>query len=187
MLKEINLRDHFLIAINSNIATAFHHAVVYVCEHNTAGSMGLMINQTSGLSLTDIFSSMQITTTKPANYSAPVLTGGPVKKNTGFVLHREHGQWESSLKTSKHLAVTASKDIIYALADYDGPQESIITLGFSGWDGGQLESEIANNLWLTCPADEEIIFHLPIAQRWHAAIESLGFSPNQLSADIGHA
>jgi len=187
MLKETNLRDHFLIAINSDIASTFHQTVIYIGEHSKEGSMGLIINRPSGLHLIDIFSSMQIKIKKQSDVSALIFTGGPVKENTGFVLHHNHGQWESSLKTSSKLATTSSKDIMHALADNAGPEKSIITLGFSGWGKGQLENEMANNFWLTCPASEEILFDVPVTKRWQAAIESMGFNPNQLISDIGHA
>ena len=186
MLKEINLRNHFLIAMDDD-SSAFHHTVIYMCEHDKHGSMGLIINRLSGLNLNDIFSSMQITANKTSETSAPVFTGGPVKENTGFVLHRNEGEWESSLQTSKKLAITSSKDIIHALANDDGPDQSLITLGFSGWEVGQLETEIANNVWLVCPANEDIIFNVPITERWHSAIESMGFGSTQLISDIGHA
>jgi len=187
MLNEINLRNHFLIAMDNDATSAFHRTVIYICEHGKEGSMGLVINRLSGLQLADIFSSMQITVNKQYNTATPVFTGGPVKENAGFVLHRDHGHWESSLYASDRLAVTSSKDIIQALANNEGPEKSMVTLGFSGWGAGQLETEIVNNFWLLSPADEDIIFNVPIAKRWYAAVESMGFKPSQLSTDIGHA
>lgn len=187
MLKEINLRDHFLIALDNDRTSPFHRAVVYICEHDKYGSMGLIINHLSGLHLNDIFSSMQIVANKSTDFGMPIFTGGPVKENAGFVLHRNEGIWESSLQTSKKLAVTSSKDIIHAFANNNGPKESLITLGFSGWQVGQLEAEIASNVWLVCQANDDIIFNVPIAQRWNAAIESMGFNQSQLVTDIGHA
>ena len=186
MLKEINLRDHFLIAMDDG-SSAFHRTVIYICEHDKHGSMGLIINRLSGLHLNDIFSSMQITVNKASEILTPVFTGGPVKENAGFVLHRNEDKWESSLQISQKLAITSSKDIIHALANDNGPEQSLITLGFSGWEVGQLEAEIAKNIWLVCPANEDIIFNVPITERWHSAIESMGFSPTQLILDIGHA
>lgn len=187
MLEQKNLRNHFLIALDNDHGSPFHRAVVYICEHDKYGSMGLIINRLSGLHLNDIFSSMQITVNNFIDTATPIFTGGPVKENAGFVLHRHEGTWESSLQTSDKLAVTSSKDIIHAFANNNGPKESLITLGFSGWEVGQLESEIAKNVWLTCPAHEDIIFNVPIAQRWNAAVESMGFSPNQLVTKVGHA
>ncbi len=187
MIVESSLRNHFIVAINSDSGSPFHNAVVYVCEHNEQGSMGLVINRLSGLQLTDIFSSLEIKVSESQVPSTPVFAGGPVKENVGFVLHRDHGDWESSVFTSTDLAVTASKDIMQALADAQGPTKALITLGFSGWDAGQLEAEIAKDYWLISPVDESIIFDMPVGKRWHAAIESLGFTPNQLSPFGGHA
>ena len=187
MINTSSLRNHFLIAVNSDSRSSFHHAVVYVCEHNENGSMGLVINRLSDLELTDIFSSLEIKLDNAQTLSTPVFAGGPVKENVGFVLHRDHGNWESSVFTSADLAVTSSKDIMHALANQQGPKKALITLGFSGWHAGQLEEEIAKDYWLISPVDETIIFDMPISKRWHAAIENLGFSHNQLSRFSGHA
>lgn len=187
MIITSNLRNHLLIAVNNEISSPFHHAVVYLCEHNKKGSMGLVINRLSDLQLTDIFSSLQIKVNNAQTPSNPVFAGGPVKENVGFVLHHGHGDWESSMLTSADLAVTSSRDIMQALANKQGPTQTLVTLGFSGWHAGQLEEEIAKDYWLISPIDKTIIFDMPIKKRWHAAIKNLGFEPNQLSRFGGHA
>ena len=186
MLDTVNLSDHFLISLDTEELSPFHRSVVYVCEHSEQGAMGLMINQQSGLDLNDVFSSMDIVVNADAVSSAQVLTGGPVQENAGFVLHGGKNKWESSLALANNLFVTTSQDILQAIADKEGPEKSLIMLGYSGWEAGQLEDEIGKNYWLSCPAKANIVFNTPIGQRWNAAIHSLGFTPCQLSREIGH-
>jgi putative transcriptional regulator len=117
----------------------------------------------------------------------PVLRGGPVQTERGFVLHSPAGNYESSLAFSERMHLTTSRDILDALAAGAGPENAIIALGYAGWDAGQLEDEMARNAWLTVDADERVLFATPVEQRWSAAARLLGIELTSLSSDAGHA
>lgn len=186
-MDEINLQNQFLIAQNTDVNSPFHRTVIYVCEHTSQGAMGLVINRSTGLNLAEVFTSMEIVIDNYSIASEPVLAGGPVQENVGFVLHTPQHEWDSSLNVGDELTVTTSKDILQEMANKEGLSEQRIFLGYSGWAPNQLEQEISNNMWLTCPARAEIIFSTPIEQRWEAAIRSLGIDPLQLISIPGHA
>ena len=180
-----NLQDHFLISLDRHPYSTYHHALVYLCDHSATGAMGLVVNRDSGLVMNDVLQSLHINASQ--DLDVPVLRGGPVENNVGFVLHHDCGQWYSSLHTSRDLTVTTSPDVLEAIAHHEGPEKSLLTLGYSGWKAGQLEQELAKNFWLACPANEDILFNTPIEQRWQAALELLGFRPEQLVHQVGHA
>ena len=116
-----------------------------------------------------------------------VESGGPVEQGRGFILHRPAGNWASSLKVNDNIALTTSQDILRAIAHNEGPQDCIVALGYAGWAAGQLEDEMAANTWLSCPAEEQIIFDTPVEQRWKAAARLIGIDLSLLSSDAGHA
>ena len=122
-----------------------------------------------------------------SNFILPIMEGGPVHQERGFVIHSPRYQWRSTVDTSKKLAITTSKDILLALAKDEGPDEVLVSLGYCGWEAGQLEAEIAKNYWLTTPADSDIIFHVPFAERWEKAAGLIGVDLAMLSAEVGHA
>jgi putative transcriptional regulator len=182
-----SLRNHFLLAMPSLSEGIFSQSITYICEHGESGAMGIVINQPLELSLDEIFEHLEITARK--NFSdIPVMSGGPVQIDHGFVLHRKcEKQWEASLKVTPEITLTTSRDILRAIANGVGPQDHLIALGYAGWTAGQLEFELAENSWLSLPADSDIIFSTPYQQRVSAAAAVLGIDMNLISAQVGHA
>ncbi len=182
-----HLTGHFLIAMPSLNDGFFNQAVTYICEHDESGSFGIIINQRTDITLKQIAKEMQISIDDAADQQQSVFIGGPVDQGRGFILHRPTGNWQSSLKINDSVALTTSKDILQAIVKNEGPEDNIIALGYAGWAAGQLDDEIARNTWLSCPADEQIIFKTPIEQRWKAAASLIGVDLSLLSNDAGHA
>ncbi len=181
-----SLRNHFLIAMPSLNDSIFSHTITYVCEHDESGAMGLVINQPLGVEMDEIYRQLECSDEQRAD--TPVLCGGPVQPERGFILHpASNHDWESSLQVSGDVSLTASRDIIDAIANGTGPQQFLIALGYAGWAPGQLEDEIANNAWLTLPADSALMFDTPIEQRWSAISRQLGIDLNLISGTAGHA
>ncbi|MDF2939582.1 MAG: YqgE/AlgH family protein [Gammaproteobacteria bacterium] len=179
--------NQFLIATSNLDNTPFERAVVYLCQHNAEGAIGMVINRTVDLKLGEVFRQMEITVSSPALNEATVLAGGPVQPHSGFVLHYPSGEWKSSLTVDK-IAITTSKDILRAIASGEFSKQAILVLGYAGWSEGQLEEEIARNDWLVAPVSEDIIFDTPLDKRWEEAIHSLGIKNiSQLSSWAGHA
>jgi len=182
-----NLTDHFLLAMPSLSQGIFHHSITYICDHGDNGAMGIVVNQPLELTLHEIFDHLQIDDNGQFDQS-PVMAGGPVHMDHGFVLHRlDTKDWDASLNVTKEVKLTTSKDILTAIAHGEGPEEYLIALGYAGWAPGQLEEEIAKNSWLTVPADSDIMFTLPYSQRLEAAAASLGVDINLISGQAGHA
>jgi putative transcriptional regulator len=182
-----NLTGHFLIAMPALNDSFFNQAVTYICEHDENGSFGIIINQETDITLKQIVKEMKIETDEDYNDTQPVFIGGPVDQGRGFILHRPTGNWQSSLKVNDRVALTTSKDILQAIVNNEGPEDSIVALGYAGWAAGQLENEMANNTWLSCPADEQIIFNTPVEERWKAAARIIGIDLSLLSSETGHA
>lgn len=178
--------NHFLIAMPMLMDPNFFRAVIYICEHNDSGAIGIIINRPLTVTLADVLSQMDITSASHKVNEFPVLFGGPIHQERGFVIHDPIGDWRSSVVTAENLAVTTSQDILEAIALEKGPKNFTISLGYSGWQPGQLELEIANNYWLCCPADTHILFHTPFEQRWAAGAALMGVDVNKLSTDVGH-
>jgi putative transcriptional regulator len=187
MTEETNLTNHFLIAMPSLEDGNFSQSVTFICEHDDNGALGITINRPSEISLAEIFSQLQIHASSEETNNQIVLSGGPVQVDRGFILHRPVGQWDSSLHVTKNIAVTTSQDIMQAIANNEGPENTIIALGYAGWGPGQLEYEMSENTWLSCPATEEILFNTPIEKRWRAAAMLLGIDLQLLSNQTGHA
>lgn len=187
----MNLTNHFLIAMPSMKDPYFKHSVIYICEHNEEGAMGLMINAPIDITVGGMLKQVDIQPIYPqqktASLEKPVLNGGPVSEDRGFILHRPGEHYESSIKMTEDIAVTTSKDILTVLGTDAEPSSYLVALGYSGWEAGQLENELAENTWLTIEADPELLFNTPIHEKWNRAIQKLGISPIQLSTDIGHA
>lgn len=182
-----NLTGHFLIAMPSLDDGFFNQAVTYICEHDENGSFGIIINQPTDISLKQVADEMKIETSDDFNKSQTIYIGGPVDQGRGFILHRPLGEWNSTLKVSDNVALTTSKDILEAIATNQGPEDTIVALGYAGWAAGQLDDEMARNTWLSCPANEQIIFDTPVHERWKAAAQLLGIDLSLLSNDAGHA
>ena len=182
------LVNHFLIAMPSLEDENFSQSVTYICEHNTEGAMGVTINRPSDILLQDILEQINIVAVTPEISHQTIFHGGPVQTDRGFILHNKTDkEWDSSLDITSNIQLTSSKDILKAIANNQGPEDALITLGYAGWGSGQLEQEIANNVWLSCPADSEIIFNTPIEKRWDSAASLLGIDLQLLSNDAGHA
>lgn len=181
-----SLRDHFLIAMPGLNDSSFAHTVTYICEHSDKGAMGVVINSATPMQLREIFAQMELQDVADVGDQI-IMAGGPVQPERGFVLHPSDSKWQSTLEVSPDISLTASRDIIVALAEGRGPSQYLITLGYAGWGEGQLEAEIAANSWLTVPADKEIIFNTPFEQRWTAAAQALGIDVNLIASTAGHA
>lgn len=193
----INLTNHFLIAMPSMADDAFSQSVVYICEHNEQGALGLVINKPIEVTLEQLFNKVNLTLGDMALLERSVYFGGPVQTERGFVLHMPSvdedqqnnslKEYTASLQVPCGLEMTSSKDILEAIANGKGPQHFLITLGYSGWDAGQLELELSRNGWLTVKADANIIFETPSTERYAKALALLGIQPGTLVNDIGHA
>lgn len=180
------LRDYFLIAMPGLSDPLFSRSITYICDHSEHGAMGIVLNQPLDITMTDVFSQLSIESSIDMS-KRPVLAGGPVNTQRGFVLHRDQGSWDSTLRITSEVCLTASRDIVTAMAENSGPMSAQFALGYAGWNAGQLEEEIANNSWLTLEADSSIIFDTPIELRWAAAAKQLGIDLNLISSAAGHA
>jgi putative transcriptional regulator len=182
-----SLRGHFLLAMPSLSEGIFSQSITFICEHGESGAMGLVINQSLDLSVTEIFEHLQINPRSDFSH-LPVMAGGPVQMDHGFVLHRNCTTlWEASIKVTPEITLTTSRDILRAIANDTGPQDHLIALGYAGWTAGQLEQELTENSWLTLPGNSDIIFSTSADQRLGAAAALLGIDMNLISAQAGHA
>jgi putative transcriptional regulator len=181
------LTNQFLVAMPGMSDPNFSQTVTLVCEHSAQGALGIVINRPLSMTLGEVFAQLGLDTSKARLAAQPVLQGGPVQTDRGFVLHSPGPRWDSTLPVSERLHLTTSRDVLDALAQGEGPAEAVIALGYAGWDAGQLEAEMAQNAWLTVPADERLLFSTPAAERWQAAGRLLGVNLLHLSSDAGHA
>jgi putative transcriptional regulator len=181
------LTNQFLIAMPGLEDPNFYHSVTYICEHNAEGALGLVVNRPLDMRLGEILQHIHVEDAQPEARQIPVHLGGPVQQDRGFVLHEPLGDWEATLRVTDRIGITSSIDILHAIARNEGPERLLITLGYAGWGAGQLERELADNAWLSGPADPEILFRTPNEERWRAAAASLGVNLDLLSGDAGHA
>lgn len=179
--------NQILIAMPSLVDPHFKQSVVYVCEHHTNGSVGLIINKPMEFPLSFVFDQLRIKSMHEVQKNLPLLFGGPVQPERGFIIHKQAGAWRSSLPLQEGVTVTTSNDIIHALAKGKGPTNVLVTLGFSCWGLDQLEREIMNNCWLVCPYSSELLYEVPFDERWAYAGSLLGVDMNLLSSTVGHA
>jgi len=182
-----SLRNQFLIAMPTLADPNFSKTVTLICEHNADGAMGIVINRPLDMRLSEVLVQLSISEFQPGMDDQAVLLGGPVQESNGFVIHQPLGEWESDLQIDDDLGVSASREILQAIARGEGPENWLLALGYAGWGPGQLEDEILQNAWLNGPADRDILFKLPMEQRWHAAAEHLGVDLAKISGDAGHA
>ncbi len=193
----INLTNHFLIAMPGLQDMEFARRVVYLCEHSERGALGLIINKPTDINLQKLFDKVEMSLGRADLVQQPVMQGGPVQTERGFVLHdplvwgedgtEKEAVYASTLAIPGGLEMTTSKDVLEALAEGAGPRRLLITLGYSAWGEGQLESEIAENAWLTVGADQSVIFETPIHERYDRALALLGVQAWMLSPEAGHA
>ena len=186
-MNSVNLTDHFLIAMPAMEDPYFSHALVYVCEHNENGALGIIVNRPIDMNLAGLLEKIDIKLEAQDMARHPVYFGGPVQLDRGFVLHRPIGQWQSTLSVNAEVGLTSSRDVLASVGAAGLPAEIIISLGYAGWEAGQLENELAQNSWLTVPAEASILFDLPSEERLPAAMQKLGISFTQLSDVAGHA
>jgi putative transcriptional regulator len=189
------LTNQFLIAMPGMKDQHFERAVVYLCEHSPKGAMGLVINKPGEIKLLNLFDKVDLNLNRTDLVDAPVFMGGPVQTDRGFVLHDRMGDnsQEGSFYTSTlaiagaDLEMTTSRDVLEALSEGAGPTRLLVSLGYTGWGAGQLEDEIGRNGWLNVDASSEIIFEIPVEQRYEKALALLGINPAMLSMEAGHA
>jgi len=181
------LTNQFLIAMPGMADPNFAQTVTLVCEHNEQGALGIVINRPLPMTLGDVFTQLGLDAARSKVAGEPVLHGGPVQTDRGFVLHAPPGDWQSTLKVREAIGLTTSKDILEAVGRGEGPRRMMVTLGYAGWSPGQLEHEISQNAWLTVEARDAIIFDLPAEERLPAAMELLGLDFARLSDEAGHA
>lgn len=190
----MQLADHFLVAMPGMLDPVFGGTVVYICEHNDNGALGLIINKPTDMTLDVLLERLDLKleiqpghADKSPRGPTAVLFGGPVQVERGFVLHAPHGNYSSTMQVTEQVVLTTSRDVLEAAAAGSGPTRMTVTLGCAGWSAGQLEEEVARNGWLTVPADPAIIFDLPLPERFTAALKLLGIDPHMLSGQAGHA
>ena len=192
----INLTNHFLIAMPGLEDAAFSRSVVYVCEHTERGALGLVINKPSDINLKVLFDKVDLPLGRADLLLSPVFQGGPVQVDRGFVLHEPifaqserpaESVYASTMCIPGGLEMTTSKDVLEALSTGAGPRKVLVSLGYSAWGEGQLESELGDNSWLTVDADSAVIFDTPVEQRYERALGLLGLQVWMLSPQAGHA
>jgi putative transcriptional regulator len=191
-----NLTNHFLIAMPGLQDEVFHRSVVYLCEHSDKGALGLIINKPCEISMTGLFEKLSLPLLRKDLLDAPVFLGGPVQNDRGFVLHDatfskadqpDEAVYASTMIISGGMEMTTSKDVLEAISMGFGPARVLVSLGYSAWGEGQLESELSENSWLTVAADPALIFETPFAERYDLALKLLGLEAWMLSMDAGHA
>jgi len=193
----IDLKHHFLIAMPGLEDETFARSVIYMCEHSERGAMGLIINKPADISMRLLFDKVELPLRREDLMNIAVSNGGPLQTERGFVLHdpiqldkplKEGGSvYASTLTVPGGLEMTTSRDVLEALSSGAGPRRVLITLGYASWGEGQLESELGENTWLTVPASADVIFDVPMAERYDRALDLLGLKSWMLSPDAGHA
>jgi len=186
-MESINFTDHFLIAMPAMADPYFARTLVYIAEHNARGALGVIVNRPLDMSLGTLLERIDVRLDAPEVAKLHVLFGGPVQTDRGFVLHRPVGQWQSTLAINSEVGLTSSRDVLLAVARDGQPRDLLVTLGYAGWSAGQLEHEVAQNAWLTVPADQRVLFELPFEERLASAMELLGVNPTNLADEAGHA
>ena len=179
--------NQLLVALPALDDPNFARSVALICQHDEAGAMGVVVNRASEYTLGDVLAQMNLETRDAALSGQIVLNGGPVHPERGFVLHDGQREWDSTLVIGEGLALTTSRDILEAMAEGEGPQHVVVALGCAGWGAGQLEYELGENSWLTAPVDAELLFALPLEQRWQAAGDRIGVDITRITDYIGHA
>ncbi len=183
-----SLANQFLIAVPGMDDPNFNGGVALLCHHSAEGAMGLLLNRASDFILGELMAQMGIHAADPALAATPVLAGGPVEPERGFVLHSpDGGRWESTFEVSEQIHLTTSRDILEAMARGQGPRQAVVALGYSGWGALQLEGELREHVWLSVDASPDIVFDLPLDARWRAATRLIGIDPEALASYSGHA
>ena len=179
--------NHLLIAMPTLADPNFSHTVTLICEHTEKGALGIVLNKPLPMKLSDVLSQMKLEPRDEQIAAQPVLRGGPLHNDRGFVLHRPGGEWDATHRVSDFIQVTTSRDILAAMARGEGPSNAFIALGYASWEAGQLEREIRDNAWLTVPANESVVFDLPFEERWQRSWRLLGVDVDKMSLVAGNA
>lgn len=182
-----NLTGQLLIAMPAMQDPNFQRTVTYICEHSEHGALGIVINRPMNMDMSEVLEQLALDTGNSRVASTPILQGGPVEIQRGFVIHQSPHEWDSTVAVSDNIFVTTSQDILGAMAAGKGPERALLALGYAGWGAGQLEEELVANAWLSVPASPEIIFDAPFEDRWRMAAQLLGVDIATLSSDAGHA
>jgi len=185
----VDFSRQLLLAMPGVVSGSLANAVIYVCEHNENGALGLVINRPTDLTLGELLKRVTLGPVEPAAETlqdAPVFFGGPIQTERGFVLHSPAGTYASSIPLGD-LALTTSKDVLQDVVQGRGPARLLVTLGYAGWGAGQLEQEMAQNAWINVTSSDTLLFDTPAEQRYSAALAQLGINPAMLAGDIGHA
>ena len=186
-MQSVNLTHHFLIAMPALADPFFSKTLTYICEHSDQGALGLVVNRPIDLTLKDLLDQLDISSDDQAVTALPIMFGGPIQLDRGFVLHQPVGDWQSTMVVHDNVGLTTSLDILRAIASGESPKELLVALGYSGWAPGQIEHELSQNTWLTVPASPNIIFELPAEDRLTAAMRLLGVDLSSLSDEVGHS
>lgn len=182
-----HLTGMLLVATPSMPDPRFARSVIYVCAHSPEGAMGLMVNQLAGnITFPAVVGQLGIEASVDCA-DTPVHVGGPVETSRGFVLHSADYVQESTLVIDERFALTATVDVLRAIAEGHGPSRRVLALGYAGWSPGQLDQEIQDNGWLVAPADPEIVFGRDNDAKWLSALRKIGVDPTLLSSTAGHA
>src|SRR5688572_8540674 len=181
------LANQLLIALPALADSNFARSVALICQHDADGAMGIVVNRASEYTLGEVLGQMGLEGGDESMRAQPVLAGGPVHPERGFVLHDGGMQWDSTMAITEQLFLTTSRDILEAMARGEGPENAIVALGCAGWGSGQLEHALTENDWLTAPADPELLFDLPLESRWQAAAGRIGVDFAHLADYSGHA
>ncbi|AJZ91154.1 YqgE/AlgH family protein [Enterobacter sp. Ap-1006] len=187
----MNLQHHFLIAMPALQDPLFKRSVVYICEYNDEGAMGIIINKPlENLQVDGVLEKLKIEPDprdETIRLDKPVFIGGPLAEDRGFILHSPPDNFGSSIRISDDTVITTSRDVLETLGTAKQPKEVIVALGYASWEKGQLEQEIMENSWLTAPASPEILFHTPISERWREAARLIGIDIHTMPSEAGHA
>lgn len=181
------LSNQLLVALPALADPNFSRTVALICQHDEQGAMGVVVNRASEYTMGQVLSQMGIGSDDADLCARAVLHGGPVHQERGFVLHDGGRQWDSSLQVAPGLYLTTSRDVLEAMAAGEGPANAVVALGCAGWGAGQLEYELGENTWLTAPADPELLFALPLEQRWQTAAGRIGVDLFRMTDYSGHA
>ena len=190
MAADLSLKNQFLLAMPGLSGTYFGDTLTFICEHNAEGAMGIIVNRPSHVSLVELVAQLGISKgSTPVD--CPVLEGGPVEVERGFILHSVDERFTASLDLGCGIMLSSAREVLEAIASGEGPDDYLVALGYAGWDAGQLEAEVADNAWLTAPVDDaeaqRIVFDTEFAARIEKAAASLGIDFALISAQPGHA
>ena len=182
----MNLTNHFLLALPTLHQDYFAASLTYICEHSSDGAMGIVVNRPCDISILELLNQLNL---NPQRHwvDYPVIAGGPVSTDRGFMLFAGSNAYDSSLTVAKGVHLTSAFESLRAVANDEGPEQFMIALGYAGWSGGQLEDEITRNVWLTVEANPEILFDQPYEKRLDAAASLLGIDLNLVSPDAGYS